>query len=409
MLPFRKAATTRTVPTQTTGGDLRKALVHCLDLLTRISSATDIPLEDKVRLRRLKMSASSARGAIELEAVGLDICGLDLPIPKPMRVGPSVDSVVAGAANAAEEVADAAAVPGLSTELRRLAAMPAPSPLPPALAEFGTEMHKLRDVVRFLRERGDILSSTATGMAEHLGGLSAGGGEALGRLNANKTSIADAANLEDLQSVRAALLSSVEGLIRETESRIREGQSAMELVQMHDAHKTLLEGALVNAREMAHGDALTGLGNERGLETMVRSGAVEGGIVGVVALTVDGLAQRRDQDGRDAVGAIVQQFAHILKGELAVGAQAFRVDGDVFVLMLPNHDLAAATHLATELQQRFAASPLRAHGRNVDIRLSLGVSAWTAGKGFREVFAKADKLRAIVAKKGGNSVRSMAC
>lgn len=409
MFPSRKAATTRTMPAANTGDDLRRALVHCLDLLTRLAGGTDIPVEAKVRLRRLKMSASSARGAVELEAVGLDICGLDLPVQEPRRQGPSVDSIVAGAAHVAEEVADAAAVPGLGGELRRLGAMPAPSPLPQALKEFNSEMHKLRDVVRFLRERGDLLSSTATGMAEHLGGLSPKGSDALARLNANKTSIADADNLEDLQSVRAALLSSVEGLILETEARIRDGQNAMELVQMHDAHKTLLEGALVNARQMANGDALTGLGNERALDNMVRSDAVDGGIVGVIALTIDGLSQRRERDGREAVGATIQQFAHVLQGELAEGARAFRVDGDVFVLMLPNQDLSAATELATRLQQRFAAAPLRALGRDVDIRLSLGVSAWTAGKGFRDVFAKADKLRAIVAKKGGNASRSMAC
>lgn len=409
MFPSRKAATTRTLSAVNDGDDLRDALVHCLDLLTRLAGGTSIPVEDKVRLRRLKMSASSARGPVELEAVGLDICALDLPVPKPVHGGPSVDSIVASAAHMAEEVADATSVPGLSGELRRLAAMPAPSPLPPALKEFNAEMHKLRDVVRFLRERGDLLSSTATGMAEHLGGLSPDGSVALARLNANKASIADADNLEDLQSVRAALLSSVEGLIQETEGRIRDGQNAMELVQMHNAHKTLLEGALLNARQMAHGDALTGLGNERALDSMVRSDAVDGGIVGVIALTVDGLSQRRERDGRESVGATIQQFAHVLKGELADSAQAFRLDGDVFVLMLPNQDLPAATDLATRLQQRFAAAPLRALGRDVDIRLSLGVSAWTAGKGFRDVFAKADKLRAIVAKKGGNAVRSMAC
>ncbi|MFK8004454.1 MAG: GGDEF domain-containing protein [Polyangiales bacterium] len=409
MLPSRKTRVTQAMPAAGSGDDLRQALVHCLELLTQLASGTNIPVEDRVRLRRLKMSVSSARGAVELEAVGLDICGLALPPPRPVRGGPSVDSIVAGAAHVAEEVADAAAVPGLSKELRRLAAMPAPSPLPPALAEFGSEMNKLRDVVRFLRERGDLLSSTATGMAEHLGGLSPSGSEALARLNTNKTSIADADNLEDLQSLRTSLLSSVEGLIRETEARIREGQSAMELVQMHETHRTLLEAALVNSREMAHGDALTGFGNERALDSMVRSDAVDGGVVGVIALTLDGLAQKRERDGRDTVGAVIQQFAHALKGELSSSARAFRLDGDVFVLMLPNHDLSAATGLATKLHQRFAAAPLRALGRDVDIRLSVGVSAWTAGKGFRDVFAKADKLRAIVAKKGGNAVRSMAC
>ena len=405
---FRKAATTAAYAKVEAGGDLRQALVHCLDLLTRFAGATDIPLEAKVRLRRLKMAASSARGAVEMEAVGVDICELDLPVPKLQQEGPSVDCVVAGAAHAAEAVTDAAAVPGLSTELRRLAAMPAPSPLPPALVEFGAEMAKLRDVVRFLRERGDILSSTATGMAEHLGGLSDSGGETLVRLTANKNSIAEAATLEDLQVVRAALLSSVEALIRETESRIRDGENAKHLVQMHDAHKTLLEAALHNAREMAEGDALTGLGNERALESMVRSGAVEGANVGVIALSLDGLAERRDRDGRDSTAAILQQFARVLQGELDEDARAFRIDGDAFVLMLPSHDLSAATKLATELQQRFAAVPLRVGGRDIDLRLSVGVSAWVAGKAFREVFATADMLRTLVSKKGGDAVRSKA-
>lgn len=407
MFPSRKISTNRSFPPAGAGGDLRQALVHCLDLLGRIAGATDLPLEAKVRLRRLKMAASSARGVIELDAVSIDICGLALPVPE-LQNAPSVSCVVAGAAHMAEEVADAAAVPGLSTELRRLAAMPAPSPLPPALIEFGVEMQRIRDVVRFLRERGDILSSTATGMAEHLCGLSDAGEGALARLHANKNSIAGAASLEELQTMRTALLSSVEGLIQETQARIQDGQNAKDLVQMHDAHKTLLEAALVNANEMARGDALTGLGNERALDSMVRSDAVEDGSVGVVALSIDGLAQRRERDGRDAAGAIVQQFARVLKGELAENAQGFRIDGDTFVLMLPSQDLAATTKMATELQRRFAATPLRALGHNVDIRLSIGVSAWTAGTAFREVFARADKLRAMVTKNGGDAVRAKA-
>lgn len=404
MLPFRKASKSSPVPSA--AGDLRLAVVHCLDLLTRFAGATDIPLEAKVRLRRLKMAASSARGAIELEAVGVDICGLNLPTPAPLEDGPSVDCVVAGAAHAAEEVAAAAAVPGLSTELRRLAAMPAPSPLPAALVEFGAEMHKLRDVVRFLRERGDILSSTATGMAEYLGGLSSTGKTALDRLQTNKVSIADASSVEDLQGLRTELLSNVEGLIAETKARIDQGECAKDLVQMHEAHKTLLEAALVNAKEMAHGDALTGLGNERALNTMVRSGAVEGGSVGVIALSLDGLEEMREREGRDATGAVVQQFARVLKGELYENAEAFRIEGDTFVLMLPNREIAVAAKQAKELQARFAASPLRAQGRDVQLKLSLGVSAWKAGKAFREVFAKADKLRLMVKKSGGNGVKA---
>ena len=207
MLPFRKPSTRKTTVPIDAADDLREALVHCLDLLTRSTVATRIPLETQVRLRRLKMAASSARGPIELGAISIDICGLSLPAPEPYEDSPSVDSVVAGAAHVAEGVADAAAVPGLSKELRRLAAMPAPSPLPSALIEFGEEMHKLRDVVRFLRERGDILSSTATGMADYLSELGEAGGageDALADLQENKRAIAGAGNAEELQSVRTS-------------------------------------------------------------------------------------------------------------------------------------------------------------------------------------------------------------
>ncbi len=407
MLPFRRSSPD--VPDATGTTDLRAAVQNCLELITRMSQALDVPVEDKVRIRRLKMAATQARGEVELDAVAMDIRSLEVTVPVNLNnadAGPTADSFVAAASDAAEQVATATEVPGLSKELRRLAAHPPPDPLPPAFIEFQGEMKKVADAVRFLRRRGDVLGQTAGNMAHMLSTLADTNPDMLNRLRSTEQGIEAAGDIQELNVLREKLLQDTRALVKEAEERARTSDTMRELVTLHQSHKELLETALADATAMAVRDVLTGIGNRRALDRAVHQAASETGDVGVISLELDAIRTISDRFGRDGGDDALRQLAALIAGELQGTDEVFRLEGSVFVVLTRGTTIAETQNRAKEICRHIAQHPFRLRGESANLTASAGASLWKAGKAFRQVLSVADQCRADVQSKGGNDVRT---
>lgn len=395
MLTFKKNNTPK--PPRSTSDDLRRALVRSLELLMELARATDLPVEEKVRLRRLKMAAAQARGEVEMGAVAMDVQGLDLEAAQDDSV--SVDAVVAGAAGAFEQAFEATAMPGFTTDIRQMAAVGAPNPLPPALVELRGEATRLAGAVRFLRGRGDMLAGTTNELAGVLTQLTQDRPEVLGRLEATEKSLESAESIDDLELLREQLLCDARVLVADAKDRASQNAETQELLALHRAHKELLECHIKDVDAALTSDALTGLGNREALEDFVRSDAKSSDTTTVCVLEIDALASLRAA-GLSVSDSVVRQFAAILRGELSDDEAAFRIDGGAFVTLVQQGQRDAKERMRS-FAARVAESPIRVHGSDVSITTSIGLSEWKAGTAFREVLATADQRREKAQKRGG--------
>ena len=395
--------------TATTDGavTLQGAIHHCLELLGQLGQHVDMPVEDKVRLRRLRMAAASARGPIELDAIAADIEGfmLNVPTRPPPAQSVSVDAVVASAADAATVIAEATKLPGMSNELRRLAALPPPEPLPPALVELNRELSRVADAVRFCRERGDFMSATTNKLVDELAQLG-GDADTQARLSDVRRGLEAASSLDELEALRKQLLQETHQLVESVELQTRSVNSLRELVELHKSHQELLEASLRDANVAARVDALTGLGNRRALDQAVRERSDDTQDVAVALIELDRLNAIVAQHGRSGVDDAVRQLATLLTGELNEREMVFRLEGALFVALLPGLDAGHGAARLRAIVERVAQHPFRLRGSDEHLKASAGVAIWGAGRSFREVMAIADKAHVEAKKAGGGRVKA---
>jgi diguanylate cyclase (GGDEF)-like protein len=110
------------------------------------------------------------------------------------------------------------------------------------------------------------------------------------------------------------------------------------------------------ANEMARRDDLTGLYNDRFFhhrltEDLVRAD-VTGGTVALLFLDLDNFKLVNDNHGHLAGSQVLKEFGYLLRQTVTSdGATLARYGGDEFVVILPDHDLDAATATAEEVQR----------------------------------------------------------
>ena len=134
--------------------------------------------------------------------------------------------------------------------------------------------------------------------------------------------------------------------------------------------------------EQALHDPLTGALNRRGGEAAADHvrGVVErgGGTVTVTILDLDGFKGFNDEHGHAAGDALLVEIVSTWLAHLRAGDVLARVGGDEFLLVLPQTDAAAATHLVARMR---AAHPYP---------WTSGTTEWQPHEGLFDAAARAD-------------------
>ncbi len=180
-------------------------------------------------------------------------------------------------------------------------------------------------------------------------------------------------------------------------TRVEAAARTKDLQQELVAQGTRLESLL---RE----DALTGLQNRRSILTQLGgmvSGARRHGHPLSIALAVrDRFKRVNDTDGHKTGDEVLVGAVHAMGAHMRAEDQLGRLGGEEFLVLLPDTDADAATHVAERVRAEVASAPTP-----VPVTVSIGLATW-AGETAEEFLHRADE--ALYAAKQAGRDRVMA-
>lgn len=144
-------------------------------------------------------------------------------------------------------------------------------------------------------------------------------------------------------------------------------------------------------RNAADRDALTGVGNRRGLEAVATRELARarrsGEPLSVLVLDLDGLKLINDEHGHEAGDRAIVELAETAGGQLRDSDYLARQGGDEFVILLPATGAAGARRVASRIRRAVSE---RAFPYGV-LSTSIGSALWPSGGSFAEALREADE------------------
>lgn len=150
-------------------------------------------------------------------------------------------------------------------------------------------------------------------------------------------------------------------------------------------------------------DALTGLLNRRGIDTLAATSARNGGAV--IFCDIDHFKLVNDRYGHQAGDEVIQAFARVLAG---AGYPAGRMGGEEFSVILEGLGQSDAIDMAEMFRSRFLGTRHPALPAEAEVSASFGVAIYRPGMQPQSVFAKADEALYKAKRDGRNRVVSAA-
>lgn len=172
--------------------------------------------------------------------------------------------------------------------------------------------------------------------------------------------------------------------------------------------KLELELALVQIREMAMRDELTGLINRRQMTELMglelRRCLRSGRSLLLAQLDIDHFKAINDQHGHAAGDQALQLFANVAVSELRSEDVLCRWGGEEFVLLLCDTALADAATLLDRVRKRLEHTPIPLRQGEVRITVSIGWTAHQVGETLETTLARADSALYEAKRQGRNCV-----
>jgi diguanylate cyclase (GGDEF)-like protein len=131
------------------------------------------------------------------------------------------------------------------------------------------------------------------------------------------------------------------------------------------------------ANDLAFIDALVALGNRRAFDMSISELLVAAGVaqepLALLRIDIDNFKAVNDQHGGHAVGdeALVA-IARILESSVRGKGTAYRISGDEFAMLLPNHTVNEALAVGERARRSVNEQPLTS--RSLNISVSIGVA-----------------------------------
>ena len=134
-------------------------------------------------------------------------------------------------------------------------------------------------------------------------------------------------------------------------------------------------------RDMAMGDALTGLGNRRhfdqAIELQADRAERQGKPLACLMVDIDYFKQFNDRFGHDAGDAVLRAVGDVLNDALREDGSAFRLGGEEFVLLMPGFTLERALARAEQVQRCIRELQVNHQGKALGaITASFGLAAY---------------------------------
>jgi diguanylate cyclase (GGDEF)-like protein len=129
--------------------------------------------------------------------------------------------------------------------------------------------------------------------------------------------------------------------------------------------------------------------------------AKAGDPVCAIMLDIDHFKRVNDSFGHVAGD---ETICGVARSASATGAVVGRLGGEEFAMLLPGHDLAAATAVAEDLRRTLAAQEFASGGRAIKLTCSFGVSEWGNGEQIDQILMRADVALYAAKSEGRNRV-----
>jgi diguanylate cyclase (GGDEF)-like protein len=133
-------------------------------------------------------------------------------------------------------------------------------------------------------------------------------------------------------------------------------------------------------RDMAMADPLTGLGNRRQLDAMLRTQTLEadhsGRPLSCLMIDVDHFKRFNDENGHDAGDAVLRAVGSVLATATREEGMAFRYGGEEFVLLMPGFDTEQARERAEKIRQKIFDLKIDHHQKSLrGVTVSIGLAS----------------------------------
>lgn len=165
-----------------------------------------------------------------------------------------------------------------------------------------------------------------------------------------------------------------------------------------------------NLNYLANHDPLTGLRNRLQLAERVENEIVRserhGHSLALLIIDVDHFKSVNDCYGHMAGDLALCALAAVLKEQIRSIDSVFRYGGEEFVVILPEEPLEQALQVAGRICQRVSEQPLQLESGDVNITVSIGVSAYPAdGDSYNRLVSVADGHLLNAKRQGRNCVQ----
>lgn len=189
-------------------------------------------------------------------------------------------------------------------------------------------------------------------------------------------------------------------------NRVREGIS---LQLANAALAQQLRGLLTKVRTDAATDALTGQGNRRALDELLKQqlefSVSTGQPFSILMLDIDFFKKINDVHGHLVGDDALRSFAQRVRDCLRQGDVCTRYGGEEFLIVLPLTPLPVALEVAERLRQAVAAEALPTTPP-LAITVSIGAATYKAGQTIDALMAAADAALYMAKRSGRNQVQS---
>ncbi|WP_142828631.1 sensor domain-containing diguanylate cyclase [Planococcus soli] len=171
---------------------------------------------------------------------------------------------------------------------------------------------------------------------------------------------------------------------------------------------THTESALVEMKEVANRDELTGLANRYALDYYLREFIQKHQTATVLYIDLDGFKKINDTMGHNAGDELLIQVAERLKKIVREGEMISRVGGDEFIVVLPvgKGDLANRGKIVGEKIISSINKPYSLDGQSASVSCSIGAAFWEASGSINieETIRTADEALYAAKREGKNRI-----
>ncbi|TAN26059.1 MAG: GGDEF domain-containing protein [Castellaniella sp.] len=191
-----------------------------------------------------------------------------------------------------------------------------------------------------------------------------------------------------------------DGMVRQLESVHGWYYEAQQLKYALLASLGTVSARMGKLRTDAHTDPLTGLGNRRGLDAILRSWQELNRGFAVISLDIDLFKSINDTYGHDVGDRVIRSVGEWMQAQARQGDALFRTGGEEFLALLPDVGLEHAASIAERLRMSIADASILPQQQ---VTVSVGVAIRTGGTA-EAVLKAADQALYCAKQEGRNRV-----